>query len=263
MIPNAAQNPVRMKGTPIHLLVERLSVLAPLDDVERQALAEAPLRTMVAARDQTLVRHGEGMAECRVLLSGLAAAHKLLPDGKRQIVSFVLPGDFLDLDAYAAGRMDRGVTALSSCSIASIPHAALRRLSADHPGIALALWRDTLLNAAVAREWVVNVGQRMAAERLAHLICEMCANLETRGLAQGEGDERSFSWPVTQADIADATGLSTVHVNRTIQDLRARELIQFRHQEVTVLDWPGLQSLAGFSPDYLSPFDKRPGSHLQ
>ncbi|HEV7251961.1 MAG TPA: Crp/Fnr family transcriptional regulator [Mesorhizobium sp.] len=263
MMTHSEQVPIPMKGSAIHLLIERLSAGTLLAEPERQALAEASTRTVVVARDQTLARPGQNLTDCHVLASGLAAAYKLLPDGKRQIVGFLLPGDFVDLEAYVSETMDYSVTALSSCSLAVIPHAVLRRLSADHPSIALALWRETLLNAAIHREWVVNVGQRMASERLAHLICEMSARLESRGLARDEDEGKSFTWPVTQADIADATGMSTVHVNRTIQELRARELIRFRQQEVTVLDWPGLQNLAGFDPDYLLPASKRPSLHLQ
>lgn len=263
MMAHSEEAPARMKGTVIHLLTERLSASTPLADTERHALADACARTMVAVRGQTLAHPGGETTECHVLASGLAAAYKLLPDGKRQIVGFVLPGDFVDLEAYVSGRMDYGVSALSSCSVAVIPHAALKRLGQEHPTIALALWRDTLLNAAIHREWVVNVGQRMATERLAHLICETSARLASLGLVRDGGGEKSFTWPVTQADIADATGLSTVHVNRTIQELRARELIEFRHHEVTVLDWPRLQSLAGFDPGYLSPAEKASGLHLQ
>ena len=237
-----------------HPLLQKLGTLSPLTDEEGQALVGAVSRTVTVEADQDIVVEGEPSSECRVLLDGFAARYKLLPEGKRQIVSFGLPGDTLDLDALVSGRTDHGAEALSSCTVGLIPHRTLGDLTARHPGIARALWSDSVLDAAIFREWVVNVGRRSAYQRVAHLLCETLTRL--RAIGRAEAGEPAFAWPVMQSDLGDATGLSVVHVNRTLQKLRGEGLIGPRSDEVTILDWPGLQRAGGFSPDYLS---LRPG----
>ncbi len=237
-----------------HPFATKLGTLAPLSGTQMRLLAEAASRTVTVAADGDIVREGEPSAECRVLIEGLGARYKLLPEGERQIVAFGLPGDALNLEGFArgSGAVDHAVTALCPCTVAVIPHQALREIADEHPAIAQALWRDTLLDAAVYREWVVNVGRRSAQERIAHLLCEVFTRLDTVGLACGEDDEaRSFGWPVTQAELGDATGLSTVHVNRTLQGLRREGLIVTRGGEITIPNWWRLQALAGFTANYL------------
>jgi CRP-like cAMP-binding protein len=234
--------------------VTRLAMLARLTEAEKRALAEAAVRTVPVGADRDIVREGEATAECRVLLDGWSARYKLLPEGKRQIVAFGLPGDVLDLDAFVTGEpSDHAVAALCPCTVALVPHAVLHEIADAHPGIARALWRDTLLDAAVYREWVVNVGRRSADERIAHLLCEVFTCLDAVGLAsRDEGGARSFAWPVTQAELGDATGLSTVHVNRTLQALRRDGLVATHAGAITLPDWRGLQDLAGFDAAYLA-----------
>ena len=240
-----------------HLFLTKLGTLASFSDEERRVLTEAASRTVAVGADQDIVREGEPQSECRVLLDGMSASYKLLPEGKRQIVAFGIPGDALDLEGFArsGGAMDHAVTALCPCTLAVVPHQTLQEMADNHPGIAQALWRDTLLDAAVYREWVLNVGRRSAHERIAHLLCEVFTRLDAVGLASSddEGGERSFAWPVTQAELADATGLSTVHVNRTLQHLRGEGLIVTRSGTITIADWHRLQALAAFTPAYLSP----------
>jgi CRP-like cAMP-binding protein len=180
----------------------------------------------------------------------MASCYKPLSDGKRQIVRFAFPGDFLDLDGYL-GTMDYSVATLGMCTVGVIPHQALRDLSRDNPDVANAFWRHTLADTAVFREWVVNVGQRSAQARIAHLICEVFSRLQEIGLATEIGGNRAFSWHVTQQDLADATGMSSVHVNRSLQQLRERGLIETSRDKVTILDWFGLKGLSGFKMDYL------------
>jgi CRP-like cAMP-binding protein len=143
--------------------------------------------------------------------------------------------------------MDHNVGALTASKVAFIPHDNIRGLCADSPRIAAAFWRDTLLDAAVFREWITNVGRRSAYQRLAHLLCESFARAGAVKLTQGN----SFEFPVTQAVLADATGLSFVHVNRSLQALRAAGLVRMGRGVVTVLDWPGLQQAGRFDPTYL------------
>lgn len=234
-------------------MIERLGRLAPLGSAEREALIQAVSRTVSVTDGQDIVQTGARPENCHVLLSGMAAAYKSVPNGKRQIVAFHVPGDIMDLDGFHGGRMDHGVVALSSCQFGVIPHRAMHDLSAEYPGIAQALWRHAVSDGAVSREWVVNVGQRAAPVRIAHLVCEVCTKLQDVGLVIEISGGRQFLWPVTQVDIADATGMSAVHVNRSLQDLRGRELIQFASGQMTILDWAALKRLAGFEADYLHP----------
>ena len=232
------------------LINRQKSSVAPTETVA-QAIADALARTYEVKDEQDIVLSGPSQSECHVLLAGMAAPYKLLSDGKRQIVRFAYPGDFLDLDGYVGGIMDHNVVALGSCTVGVISHQALRDFLHSHPEIALALWRQTLADAAVFREWVVNVGRRSSQERIAHLICEVFSRLHEIGLTTEISGNKTFSWSVTQGDLADATGMSVVHVNRSLQQLRGRGLIEVTNTKVTILNWRGLQSLAGFKVDYL------------
>ncbi len=159
--PRTGSDAVRLERSPLGLqssampapFVAKLAALAPLTKGEKRVLAEAASRAVTVGADSDIVREGEPTAECRVLVEGWSARYKLLPEGKRQIVAFGVPGDALDLDAFVSGAApDHAVAALCPCTVALIPHAALREIVAEHPGIARALWRDTLLDAAVSRE---------------------------------------------------------------------------------------------------------------
>ena len=232
------------------IFVTRLNSFAHLNPHAVHAAADAVSRTLAITSGQDVVRAGETSSECHVVLSGMAAHYKLLSDGKRQIVRFSFPGDLLDLDGFIGRAMDHSVVSCGPCTVGIISHQTLHELSAAHPEIATALWRHTLADAAVFREWVVNVGQRPAQVRIAHLLCEVCSRLNDFGDADDAGS-RSFSWHLTQQDLADATGLSCVHVNRCLQELRARGLIEITRENVTIHNWRGLKSLAGFNADYL------------
>jgi CRP-like cAMP-binding protein len=233
--------------------IAKLAMLAPLTEAEKEVLAEAASRTVTISADQDIVREGETSGECRVLLDGWSARYKLLPEGKRQIVAFGLPGDVLDLDAFVTGTaMDHTVTTLCPCTLAVVPHATMREIVSAHPGVAQALWRNTLLDAAVYREWVVNVGRRSAHQRIAHLMCETYTRLAAVGRATDDGEGRGLTWPVTQTELGDATGLSTVHVNRTLQALRCGNLITLKGSDLSIEDWPALVRLGGFDPAYIT-----------
>ena len=235
------------------VVTRRLSTHSPLGEGDGRALGDAVTRTLEFAGGDEIVGQATRPSECHVLLGGMAASSKRLPSGDRQIVKFASPGDFLDLDALTAGRMDYAVTALGPCKVGVIPHEALRDLMRARPALADALWRQGALDAAIYREWVVNVGHRLAPERIAHVTCEVFSRLDEVGETIEVKGDMQFSWPVTQGDIADATGLSTVHVNRTLQDLRGRELIRFSAGRMTIRDWAALKQLAGFEADYLRP----------
>ena len=161
-------------------------------------------------------------------------------------MSFHFPGDILDLGGLLLSKTDHSLGTLTPVEVAPIAHATLRGWIEQHPGLGRRLWQDTLVDAAVFREWVVNVSRRPAYARTAHLLCEIVARMRAAGLV-----EQQPSLPGTAADLADATGLSIVHINRVMQELHARRLVESRGQALAVLDWDGLKQAGGFDPDYL------------
>ena len=256
---------VKFKEQPLtHVLIKRLAMLCPLSGVEQAKLVTAIARTYEVNRGRDVTVLGESEGSCHVLLDGIAAPYRMLSDGRRQITRFCIPGDLLDLDGFVGGKMDHNVVTLGRCTIGVIAHEALRGLSREHPAIALALWRHTLADTAVFREWVVNVGQRSALERIAHVICEVFTRLRDAGRAAEIDGRPTFDWHIKQTDIADATGITPVHVNRSLQALRGGGLIHLSHSTMTILDWDGLADLSGFETDYLVPVlpESGKGAHL-
>jgi CRP-like cAMP-binding protein len=143
--------------------------------------------------------------------------------------------------------MDHSLGTLTPCRVAFIAHAALHAITRAYPSVMALFWRDTLIDAGIFREWLTGVGRRTAHQRIAHLFCEIHIRLKAVGLANGDG----FELPITQAELADSLGLSTVHVNRVLQDLRRDGLIQSRGKYLAVTDWRTLEEVAGFDPRYL------------
>jgi CRP-like cAMP-binding protein len=181
-----------------------------------------------------------------LLLSGLAFRHKTLRDGRRQIMSFHVPGEICDMEGLLLA-MDHSVSALSRAEVSFIPHTAMEALLDSNVQVARALWRTELVENAIAREWMVGMGRRSAYARIAHLFCEMYARLRAVGLVEG-----ARCWfPITQTHLSDALGLSVVHTNRVLQALRAEGLLSFRAGLLTVHDWPGLKAAGEFDPGYL------------
>jgi CRP-like cAMP-binding protein len=162
-------------------------------------------------------------------------------------MSFHLPGDVPDLQSLQLRVMDHSLGTLTPVVAAFIPHGALRELIRRHPGLGGVFWRDTLIDAAVFREWLVGVGRRSAHSRIAHLLCELVVRMESLGLDNGY----ALDLPLTQVELGDSLGLSSVHVNRVLQDLRRDGLIGGRARQMGVTDWPGLKQLAEFNPGYL------------
>jgi CRP-like cAMP-binding protein len=180
-------------------------------------------------------------------MEGWAARYKVVPDGSRQITAILVPGDFCDLHITILGEMDHGITALTRVKVALVPHLVMENLPVDRPQLGRALWWATLVDEATLRAWIVNLGRRDAAERVAHLFCELHARLKLVGLA----DEDDFSLPLTQEILADALGLTPVHINRVLQRLRSQDLIELEGGELRILNLPHLRKLAGFDPTYL------------
>jgi CRP-like cAMP-binding protein len=198
-------------------------------------------------RDAYLAREGEHVTVCTVLLQGFAYRQKILSDGSRQIISFHIPGEFLDVQNCLLEVADHNVQALTRCLVAVVSKELLLQVMSDRPAVRQAIWLDSLLDASVFREWVVNVGRRDARQRIAHLLCELALRLKAAGLGEGP----LFDFPLTQEQIADATGLTAVHTNRTLQALRRAGLINLTASKLTILDWDALAEAGDFSERYL------------
>lgn len=229
--------------------IRKLERLGPLGAEGRRRLEEMPLDVRRVGADRDLIRDGERPSYCLLLLDGMVYRYKPLEDGRRQIVSFHVPGDILDLAGLLLGQMDHAVCALTPVEVAPVAHATVLDWMRRHPDLGALLWRDTLVDAAVFREWVVNVGRRTAPQRVAHVLCE----LATRLFVAGSAPSQACDLPVTRVDLADATGLSAVHVNRVVQELCGAGLIEARGRTVAVRDWEGLKRAGGFDPRYLHP----------
>jgi CRP-like cAMP-binding protein len=227
-------------------LIRKLDSIADLSDEERRAIFALPMTVRKFAADQDVVREGDRPSECCLVVEGFAGSYKHSQDGSRQFMAFYVPGDMPDLQSLYLDVMDHSITTLVPSKLAFIPHAALHEVTRRYSGLAAALWRDTLIDAAIFREWIVNVGRRPAYARLAHLLCELIAKLRAVGLMAG-----SFELPLTQEELGDAMGLSTVHVNRTLQELRANGLIRSEGRTLIVEDWEALKEAGEFDPTYL------------
>jgi CRP-like cAMP-binding protein len=228
-------------------MVRKLALRSPLSDTEQRVLLGLPRHLARLDRSSYLVREGDAPAACAVLLSGFAYRNKIAGDGGRQILSVHLQGDLLDLQNCLLPVADHSVQALTRIQVAYIPYQALLAAAGNYPAIAQALLHDTLVDGSIFREWILNVGRRDARQRIAHLLCELAMRQEAAGLCKGP----EYEWPMTQAEIADAAGLTTVHVNRTLQSMRSDGLISTSTGRVAILDWPGLQAAGDFTPTYL------------
>jgi CRP-like cAMP-binding protein len=194
-----------------------------------------------------LVSEGDEPKFTYIIHSGWACRYKLLPDGRRQIISFVLPGDLCDLDAYILRRADNSIAAITPVQYSEIDRCFFSTVERHHQRILYALRWNALVTVAMQREWTVNLGQRDAFERLAHLFCELYLRLDSVGLVHAG----TVDFPIVQTDLADAAGLSPVHVNRVLQELRAQELIVLNDRRLTLPDLSSLMKVSMFNPNYL------------
>ena len=208
-------------------------------------LATEHVRTVDMRED--LIHEGDKPDHVNVILTGWAYRYKTLEDGRRQIVAFLLPGDLCDMNVFVLREMDHSIGALTPLRFIELHRDAFESRLQRYPRVLQALWWDSLVNSSIQREWTVNLGKRTALERIGHLFCELYLRLASVGLTQ----DGSCELPVTQADIGDAAGLSTVHVNRTLQDLRGAKLISLRGRTLTIHDFDRLKALSFFSDNYL------------
>ena len=228
-------------------ILKKFERRASLQDADRSAFLDLPFRLRTTDHHQYIVREGDLTSECCLIVNGFAYRQKTTADGARQILSVHMAGDFVDLEAALLRRADHNIQALTRCDIAMVPASAIRTLLRERPLIAEAMWVDTLIDAAIFREWLLNVGQRDARARIAHLLCEFAKRLELAGL----GSEEGYDFPLTQEQLGDATGLTPVHVNRTLKVLDAEKLITRTRRTIRISDWKRLRDVAGFSELYL------------
>ncbi|GEP06697.1 Crp/Fnr family transcriptional regulator [Methylobacterium oxalidis] len=239
---------------PQHLIrkLEQFACLAPAD---KRALEDAAARKVrLFGPHQDIIGEGDEPEHVNLILEGWACRYKQLEDGRRQIISFFLPGDLCDPHVFVLREMDHSIGTITPVRLAEIHRDQILHVTEEHPRITQALWWEMLVTAAIQREWTVNLGQRTGRERIGHLLCELFIRLRGVGLTEGD----SCLLPVTQVDLGDATGLSNVHVNRVLQELRASGLIVLRGKRLTIPDLEALQRVALFNLNYLHLYREGP-----
>ncbi len=229
------------------LWVRRLASHVDLSREEQRVLEELGTNSRSHGSHEYLVKAGDPADRVLVVLEGLACQCKLLPDGRRQILSYLFAGDMCDPRQLLLDRIDCSMATLMPTQTLTLTPGIMHLLE-RHPNIARAMTLHSLTQQAIAREWLVNLGHRTALERLGHLICEMYVRLEAVGLTT----DHSFELPLTQAELGDTLALSAVHVNRTLMELRRLKLVTFQHRQLHIHDYPALRAAAGFEPIYLS-----------
>lgn len=229
-----------------NLLLRKLERLHPLSEEDRDLVERhcRPLREVPAKYD--LIREGDAPSDVFLILSGFACRYKMIEGGRRQIMAFLVPGDFCDFQVFILKQMDHNIGTLSRCQVVRINRRAILEMT-EHPAIARAFWWSSLVDAAILREWLVNIGKRTTEERIGHLLCELLVRLETVGLVK----TNAYAFPISQSDLADALGITAVHTNRMLASLRAQNLIDFNRNELEVLNVDRLRTKSGFDPNYL------------
>jgi CRP-like cAMP-binding protein len=194
-----------------------------------------------------LIRAGEVLNNSILLLDGWMARSKDMATGERQVTELHIAGDFPDLHGFTLKKLDHDVLTLSECTIGIVPHERLLEITRDHPHLARVYWFSTNVDAAITRELALSLGQRSAIARMAHLFCELYLRLDVVGRTEGN----RFEFPVTQRELSECLGLTVVHVNRTLQELRRKGLVEFENRHLTIVDRMGLEGIAEFDPNYL------------
>ncbi|WP_271584946.1 Crp/Fnr family transcriptional regulator [Bradyrhizobium sp. CCBAU 45389] len=228
-------------------MFERLKTTTGADDKKLLFLAALPVSLRDFRENQTVLRDGEEPSECCLIVDGFCVRSKTIPDGRRQILSIHIPGDLPNLQNLHYATVDHDLVALSDCTLAFIGHRALKELIRERPGVGEMFWRDTLVDAAISREWLVNVGQRSTYNRLAHLIIELRERLRLVGRVI----DNTFAIPLTQEQLGEAMGVTSVHTNRILRDLRINGVLELQRGTVHILNEHKLQELAQFDGRYL------------
>ena len=214
---------------------------------EERAIRDSVAEVRHVRADQLLIRGGEGLSSSLLLLEGWLARSKDLPGGERQVTELHVAGDFADLHGFTLKRLDHDVTTLSDCKIAVVPHERIRDITEKFPRLGRIYWFSTNMDAAIQRELSLSLGQRSAISRMAHLFCELYVRLDVVGRTSNEG----YEFPLTQRELSECHGLTVVHANRTLQELRRRGLVDLENRRLTIRDRRGLEGVAEFDPGYL------------
>jgi CRP-like cAMP-binding protein len=234
----------------VHL--KKLRQRTEISSEEERAIRNAVVETRKLPADTIAIRSGEQLNSSLILLDGWMARSKDLQSGERQVTELHVAGDFADLHAYTLKCLEHDVLTMSDCTVAILPHDRLKEIFERHPRLGRIYWFVTNVDAAIHREWALSLGQRSAISRMALLFCELYARLEPVGRTNGKG----YEFPLTQREISECLGLTVVHANRTLQELRRRGLVELENRQLTIRDRRGLEGVAEFDPAYLY-LDKR------
>lgn len=237
----------------IERLIRNLGARDELDELEISMLNRIVGRERTVSVGHDIVSQGSRPMQSTVLLDGIAARYRVLENGKRQITAIHVPGDFVDLHAFMLKTMDHGVVALSPCKVATATHKDLTTVTETNPHLSRVLWLSTVIDGAIHREWIVAMGRRSKKAHLAHLICELFTRLALVGLVKDD----TFHLPLSQTEVADALGVSLVHLNKTLQSLRSDGVVQWADRRITVLQWDRLANIGEFDDTYLNLIKER------
>jgi CRP-like cAMP-binding protein len=224
-----------------------VSVRDDLSDEERAAILAAAGAARSFAAGEDIISQGDRPAFSTLVVAGMTARYSTVEDGGRQITGLHVAGDFVDLHSFPLQLMDHSVTAITDSEVVTFPHQGLMRITETYPHLTRVLWLLTLLDGSIHRQWMVTKGRLTADEQMAHLFCEQFVRAQMAGLARSQ----SFPFPLTQAQLGDALGLSIVHTNRTLQRLRRTGALEWEDGIVEIHDWPLLREMGQFDPSYL------------
>jgi CRP-like cAMP-binding protein len=239
-------------------LVDKLIYRTRLSDEDKAAVMALPFTVRMMERGQFIVRERELASYSCLMLSGYSVRSKMTANGNRQIVAIHIKGELVDLQNSMLKVADHSVQMLTPGRIAMIPRDEIIRLTLDRPTVAHAMWIDTLVEASILREWVANVGRRDARTRVAHILCEFAVRLRVAGLVA----DTQYELPMTQDQLADATGLTAVHINRTLKSLEKDGLIERPNpRAVKIGDWRTLAEVGDFDTNYLHLRENEPALH--
>ncbi|MGJ5203004.1 Crp/Fnr family transcriptional regulator [Bradyrhizobium sp. HKCCYLR20261] len=239
-------------------LVRKLRNATELSEDDIKAIEALPVAMKAVDAETHIVFEGDSPSACCLIMSGFAYRAKVTETGKRQILSFHIPGDLPDLQSLLLKTMDHDLVTISAATLGFIDHDDIARLIDTRPAVARALWRETLVDSAIFRERVLNLGVRSASARMAHLLAELRQRLAEVGLV----DDNEYQFPITQSDLADALGLSTVHVNRVLQEFRSQRVLDIRKNLVKLIDVDKVVAAGEFDPAYLHQIDNSPRGGL-
>jgi CRP-like cAMP-binding protein len=248
-----------MSDNPLELLIRKLKTHHELTADDHRALMALPMKFRNLEAQSYTMREGDKPERCAVLLSGYAVRHKLTGEGARQIVAIHIPGDAMDFQNMFLGESDHNVQMLTRGTVAEIPRPPLEELVLTNPNVGRAVLLFTLVESSIFREWTLNIGRRDARSRIAHLLCEFAYRMATQGLCP----DGSYELPMTQEQLADATGLTSVHVNRVLQALQREGLIERDRRMVRFVSWEAIRDVGDFNPRYLHTREfHSPGPHI-